>query len=181
VICCIAGVLVGVLIVLVGVLIILTEKTMSKRGETWSEAETAYLISAWGDHDIQEKLGTTHKNSEIYTAISATMKDNSYDRDSNQCRTKIKHLKQVYKAYKDALAVSGAGRKKMPKFFKEMDVFLGDKPEAIGLESSVEAMPAPAKQQSESPDKANKATSGKCPYFYYRNQYNTIFKILGMH
>lgn len=112
---------------------------MSKRGETWSNEETSALIAIWGDQEIQKKLSNCHKNSDIYKIISDKLeKVNGYERDLGQCRTKIKHLKIMYKKYKDSLASSGAGRRKPPKFFDELDRFLGDKPDATGIENSID-------------------------------------------
>lgn len=117
---------------------------MSKKGEIWSEEECLALIYAWGDEEIQRKLSGTHKNADVYKKISRMMKESGdFDRDWKQCRTKIKHLKTEYKKHKDLLSRSGAGRGKEPKFFGQMDYFLGDKPEALGLEKSVDTSTAP--------------------------------------
>ena len=54
-----------------------------------------------------------------------------------QCRNKIKQLKSVYKKYKDSQTTSGAGRKKPPKFFDDMDNFLSDNPDATGVANAI--------------------------------------------
>ena len=64
--------------------------------------------------------------------MSAKLETLGIKRDLKQCRTKGKHLKTSYKKYKDSLARSGAARVKEPKFFEQLDIFLGDQPEAIG-------------------------------------------------
>lgn len=111
---------------------------MAKRGETWSENETKALLSVWGREEIMEMLNNTHKNAEIYEKISKEMSVLGYQRDLIQWRTKVKHLKTEYKKYKDALGRSGADRGKSPKYFNEMDVFLGDQPEATGLSIAID-------------------------------------------
>jgi hypothetical protein len=111
----------------------------AKKGEIWSEEECLALLSAWGDEEIQKKLRGTHKNSDVYKKMSCMMKKSGgFDRDWILCRTKVKHLKSEYKKYKDSLSRSGAGRGKEPKFFEKIDYFLGDKPEALGVENSID-------------------------------------------
>lgn len=112
---------------------------MAKRGETWSEIETSALIAIWANEEIQRKLSNTHKNSEIFKKISDDLKAvNGIKRDYVQCRNKIKQLKSVYKKYKDSQTTSGAGRKKPPKFFDDMDNFLNDKPDATGVANAID-------------------------------------------
>ena len=62
---------------------------MSKRGETWKDSEALCLVA------IKKKLCAPHKNTEIYCTISNETKAKGYDRDAHQCRTEIKHLKQM--------------------------------------------------------------------------------------
>lgn len=112
---------------------------MAKRGETWSEEETSALIAIWGNEEIQRKLSNTHKNSEIYKKISKNLKTvHGFGRDHVQCRNKIKQLRGVYKKHKDSHSTSGAGRKKTPKFFDDMDNFLNDKPDATGVANAID-------------------------------------------
>ena len=112
---------------------------MAKRGETLSEKETSALIAIWANDEIQRKLSNTHKNSEIFKKISKDLKAvNGIERDYVQCRNKIKQLKSVYKKYKDSQTTSGAGRKKPPKFFDDMDNFLNDKPDATGVANAID-------------------------------------------
>ena len=111
---------------------------MSKKRDVWSDKETLELLAAWGAEEIQKKLQGVHKNTDIYKKVSEMMKRKGIHRDWTQCRTKFKHLKSTYKKHKDNLACSGAGRCKSPKFFDMMDSFLADRPEAEGLEKSID-------------------------------------------
>ena len=86
----------------------------------------------------KNKLDGTHKNTHMYQKISKMLLDNDYSRDWTQCRTKIKHLKSEYKRYNGELSRSGAGRTKPPRFFEELDSFLGDRPEAKGLRNAID-------------------------------------------
>ena len=111
---------------------------MSKKRDVWSDKETLEFLAAWGTEEIQRKLQGTHKNTDIYKRVSEMMKKKGIRRDWTQCRTKFKHLKTTYKKHKDNLSRSGAGRCKSLKFFDMMDSFLGDRPEAEGLENSID-------------------------------------------
>ena len=111
---------------------------MSTRGDTWGEMETSALIHAWSDRKILEQLEECHRNVTIYTEIAENLAKQGYKRDWKQCRTKCKHLKAQYKKYKDGLSRSGSSRGKPPKHFDILDRFLGDRPEAVGLENAVD-------------------------------------------
>ena len=110
-----------------------------ERGVIWSDEETKALISIWGDKKILEKLDVVHRNSEIYSSIAEDLEKRGFKRDWKQCRRKCKNLKTSYKLYKDAAGKSGGSRKKVPKFFDLLDSFLGDRPEAVGLEYAVDS------------------------------------------
>ena len=111
---------------------------MSKKRDVWSDKETLELLAAWGAEEIKKQLQGVHKNTDIYKKVSEMMKRKGIHRDWTQCRTKLKHLKSTYKKHKDNLARSGAGRCKSPKFFDMMDSFLADRPEAEGLDKSID-------------------------------------------
>ena len=111
---------------------------MSKSGQTWCDKEVGVLVSIWSREEIMERLKNTHKNSDIYRKISTEMSVLGYQRDYLQCRTKMKNLKAEYKKYKDALARSGADRGKPPKYFDEMDIFLGHQPEATRVSYAID-------------------------------------------
>ena len=117
---------------------------MANKGETRSENETLELISMWVNYQIL--LGTCHKTSVVYKEICREMTKACYNRDFGQCETKLKHLKIEYKKFKDSHRVSGAARKKKPRFFKRMDIFLGDKPQAVGLERAIDTSSTTSKE-----------------------------------
>ena len=126
-------------------------KRMAKRAETWSEKETLALIAIRGNEEIQSKLSNTHKNSEINKKISKDLKAvNGFERDHIQCTNNMKQLKSVYKKYKDSLSTSGAGRKKPPKFFDDLDIFLNDKPDATGVANAIDTSNAVNETDNES-------------------------------
>lgn len=47
-------------------------------------------------------------------------------------------MKSVYEKYKDSQTTSGAGTKKPPKFFDDLDNFLNDKPDATGVANAID-------------------------------------------
>ncbi len=59
----------------------------------WSDAEVKALIAIWGEERIQEELDGAVRNKVVYTGISRKM-EQGYNRDWEQCRTKIKELKE---------------------------------------------------------------------------------------
>ena len=130
--------------------------TMAKRGETWTDDEVLALISIWSEEAILKMLETCHKNADIYEKMSAKLETLGIKRDLKQCRTKVKHLKTSYKKYKDSLARSGAARVKEPKFFEQLDIFLGDQPEAIGIDGAIDTL-----STSLSAEKENTSDLGK--------------------
>ena len=102
----------------------------TNRGTSWSDSEVRALISIWGESDIQEELDGAVRNRVVYEEIAKKMKEQGYDRDSGQCRNKIKNLKKEYKAVKDNNKETGRGRKTC-KFFTELDHILGHRPATV--------------------------------------------------
>ena len=64
------------------------------RGSSWSDNEVRALISIWGEDNIQEELDGAVRNQIIFNDIAAKMRKKGYERDWQQCRTKIKNLKK---------------------------------------------------------------------------------------
>ena len=58
------------------------------------------------------------------------MREKGYDRDWQQCRTKIKNLKKEYRQTKDHNGQTGRGRK-VCKFYRELDSILGHQPASV--------------------------------------------------
>lgn len=96
----------------------------------WSENETRELILLWGDEKIQAELDDfSVRNDTVHRKLAELMKERGYNRDAKQIKTKIKHLREVYRKHKDKINRSGAGAGKSPKFFEEIDVILGTRPQ----------------------------------------------------
>ena len=93
-------------------------------GSSWSDNEVRALISIWGEDNIQEELDGAVRNQVIFNNIATKMHERGYERDWQQCRTKIKNLKKEYRQTKDHNGQTGRGRK-VCKFYKELDNILG--------------------------------------------------------
>ena len=102
-------------------------KMSSSRGVSWEEAETTTLIAIWGDIKIQEELDGAKKKKLVYDKIATLMREKGYNRDSEQCKTKIKNLKSTYRSIKDHNNKSGNDKKTWP-FYDQMDAVLGHRP-----------------------------------------------------
>lgn len=102
----------------------------SNRGQTWACEEIQALIDIWSDEYISEQLSATHKNSEIYAIFSKQLREKGYNRSPEQCRIKVKKLRQKYIQVRDALGKTGSSGKEKDKFiwFDEIDKILGTKP-----------------------------------------------------
>ena len=100
------------------------------RGFSWSDNEVRALISIWGEDNIQEELDGAVRNQVIFNDIAAKMRAKGYDRDWQQCRTKIKNLKKEYRQTKDHNGKTGR-RRKVCKFYKELDSILVYRPASV--------------------------------------------------
>ena len=72
----------------------------------------------------------THRNSEVFKLFSDKLKEKGIERTVEQCRLKVKKLRQQYIKVRDALRKSGSSGEEKDKFpwYDFMDTFLGTKP-----------------------------------------------------
>ena len=57
--------------------------------------ETKLLITLWSDQRIQEQLENhTICNKVVFDKLAKGMGDGGFDRNANQCQSKIKHLRE---------------------------------------------------------------------------------------
>ena len=102
----------------------------SSRGSLWSDEEVRALIAIWGEANVQEELDGAVRNKVVYQDISRKLQEQGYNREWEQCKTKIKNLKKEYRQVKDHNGETGRGRKTC-KFFKELDSILGHRPPSV--------------------------------------------------
>ncbi|EMP39884.1 hypothetical protein UY3_02903 [Chelonia mydas] len=73
-----------------------------KRAPAWSKRETLDLIAVWGEESVQAELRTSRRNADIYAKITQGMVERGYTSDTQQCRVKVKELRQAYHKTKEA-------------------------------------------------------------------------------
>jgi hypothetical protein len=106
------------------------ETPSTSRGSLWSDNEVRALISIWGEDNIQEWLDGAVRNEVIFNNILTKMREKGYERDWQQCRTKIKNLKKECRQTKDHNGQTGRG-KKICKCYGELDSILGHRPASV--------------------------------------------------
>ncbi|EMP29759.1 hypothetical protein UY3_13128 [Chelonia mydas] len=98
-----------------------------KRAPAWTEREVRDLTTVWGDESMLSELCSKRRNAKIFEKISKGMMDRGYNRDLQQCRMKIKELRQAYQKTKEANGCSGSEPQKC-RFYDELHAILGGAP-----------------------------------------------------
>ena len=55
------------------------------------------LIEVWSEEEIQEQLEGLKRNKHIYEKLSSKLRKDGYNKTGEQCRSKVKKLRQDYK------------------------------------------------------------------------------------
>nr|XP_048696879.1 myb/SANT-like DNA-binding domain-containing protein 2 [Caretta caretta] len=84
------------------------QSRIHRRAPAWSEREVLDLITCWGDESVMAELRSKKRNANTYTKVSKAMTERGYSRDTEQCRTKIKALRQAYQKAREANGHSGS-------------------------------------------------------------------------
>ena len=92
------------------------------------DEETLKLIEIWSEDTVQAQLEGCRKNREVFQKIVDRLKEAGYDRTVEQCRAKMKKLKQEYRRIKDKGNKTGEVAKKNWHFYGAMNDVLGTKP-----------------------------------------------------
>ncbi|XP_053880172.1 myb/SANT-like DNA-binding domain-containing protein 2 isoform X2 [Malaclemys terrapin pileata] len=95
-----------------------------KRAPAWTEREVRDLLTIWGDESVLAELRRSKRNGEILEKVSKAMKDRGHNRDAQQCRVKIKELRQAYHKAREANGRSGA-EPQTCRFYAELHAMLG--------------------------------------------------------
>ncbi|XP_044869201.1 zinc finger and SCAN domain-containing protein 29-like [Mauremys mutica] len=98
-----------------------------KCAQAWSTQEVVDLIAVWGEESVQAELRTSRRNTDIYAKIVQGMGEKGYTRDPQQCRLKIKELRQAYQKTREANSHSGC-EPQTSCFYKELHAILGGDP-----------------------------------------------------
>ncbi|XP_026183030.1 uncharacterized protein LOC113142286 isoform X2 [Mastacembelus armatus] len=89
---------------------------------SWSDEETLTLIDIWGDEDIQKVLSSVIHNGHVYADISERMHNLGYSKTSEQCRWKVKSLKNIFQQCYDRKRF---GRRVKYRFYSQLEQILG--------------------------------------------------------
>ncbi|XP_065452594.1 myb/SANT-like DNA-binding domain-containing protein 2 [Chrysemys picta bellii] len=95
-----------------------------KRAPAWTEREVRDLLTIWGDVSVLAELRSSKRNGKILEKVSKAMKDRGHNRDTQQCRVKIKELRQAYHKAREANGRSGA-EPQTCRFYAELHAILG--------------------------------------------------------
>ncbi|EMP35296.1 Zinc finger and SCAN domain-containing protein 29 [Chelonia mydas] len=79
-----------------------TQSWIRRRAPAWAEQEVLDLIACWGDESVMAELRSKKRNANTYAKVSRAMTERGYSRDTEQCRTKIKELRQAYQKAREA-------------------------------------------------------------------------------
>ncbi|XP_053893854.1 myb/SANT-like DNA-binding domain-containing protein 2 [Malaclemys terrapin pileata] len=95
-----------------------------KRAPAWTEREVRDLLAIWGDEAVIAELRSSKRNGKVLKKISKAMKDRGHNRDTQQCRVKIKELRQAYHKAREANGRSGA-EPQTCRYYAELHAILG--------------------------------------------------------
>ncbi|XP_053871334.1 uncharacterized protein LOC128829895 [Malaclemys terrapin pileata] len=91
-----------------------------KRAPAWTVREVLDLIAIWGEDSVLAELRSKRRNAKTFEKISKGMMERGHNRDSDQCRVKVKELRQV----KEANGCSGSELRTC-RFYVELHAVLG--------------------------------------------------------
>nr|XP_020455352.1 uncharacterized protein LOC109959929 isoform X2 [Monopterus albus] len=93
----------------------------------WSDKETIILLEMWGDAQVQQSLRRYPHNGHIFTEISEKLRANGYTRSAEQCHTRIKRLKSIYRQCLENMSSSGSDRVDF-KFYDLLEQIMDKQP-----------------------------------------------------
>ncbi|XP_053894443.1 myb/SANT-like DNA-binding domain-containing protein 2 isoform X1 [Malaclemys terrapin pileata] len=95
-----------------------------KRAPAWTVPEVLDLIAIWGEDSVLAELHSKRRNAKTFEKISKGMMERGHNRDSDQCRVKVKELRQAYQKTKEANGRSGS-EPRTCRFYAELHAILG--------------------------------------------------------
>ncbi|XP_045062838.1 uncharacterized protein LOC121580031 isoform X1 [Coregonus clupeaformis] len=97
---------------------------------SWSDPETLALIDIWGEDEVQRVLRDFVHNGPVYMDISEKMHDQGYSKTPEQCRWKVKSMRNNFRQCYDR---KKCGRKGVEyKFYNQLERILGH--EAVSID-----------------------------------------------
>ncbi|XP_053719312.1 uncharacterized protein zgc:113263 isoform X3 [Synchiropus splendidus] len=105
---------------------------------SWTDEETLGLISVWGDPEIQEAFAAPVANRLVHANIAERMKELGYSRTGEQCRWKMKALRNNYRnSYERKLS----GKVVDYRFYDLLEKILGPRVENEEGDDALEQIP----------------------------------------
>ncbi|XP_065409181.1 SRRM2 protein homolog rsr-2-like [Chrysemys picta bellii] len=95
-----------------------------KRAPAWTVREVLDLIAVWGEDSVLAELRSKRRNAKTFEKISKGMMERGHNGDSEQCRVKVKELRQAYQKTKEANCRSGSETRTC-RFYAELHAILG--------------------------------------------------------
>ncbi|XP_065412142.1 SRRM2 protein homolog rsr-2-like [Chrysemys picta bellii] len=95
-----------------------------KRAPAWTVREVLDLIAVWGEDSVLAELRSKRRNAKTFEKISKGMMERGHNRDSEQCRVKVKELRQAYQKTKEENGRSGS-EPRTCRFYAEQHAILG--------------------------------------------------------
>ncbi|XP_065416053.1 pre-mRNA-splicing factor CWC22 homolog [Chrysemys picta bellii] len=95
-----------------------------KRVPAWTVREVLDLIAVWGEDSVLAELRSKRRNAKTFEKISKGMMERGHNRDSDQCRVKVKELRQAYQKTKEANGRSGS-EPRTCRFYAKLHAILG--------------------------------------------------------
>ncbi|XP_041820105.1 uncharacterized protein zgc:113263 isoform X2 [Chelmon rostratus] len=96
---------------------------------SWSDEETLALMELWGEEDVQRALRGFVHNGHVYAEISERMQDLGYSKTPEQCRWKVKSLRNNFRQCYDK---KKSGKRVDYRFYKQLEQILGQ--EAVSID-----------------------------------------------
>ncbi|XP_020494456.1 uncharacterized protein zgc:113263 isoform X1 [Labrus bergylta] len=96
---------------------------------SWSDGETLALMEIWGVEDVQTALRGFVHNGHVYAEISERMQELGFLKTSEQCRWKVKSLRNNFRHCYDR---KKSGRRVDYRFYNQLEQILGH--EAVSLD-----------------------------------------------
>ncbi|EMP24951.1 Zinc finger and SCAN domain-containing protein 29 [Chelonia mydas] len=101
-----------------------TQSQIRRSAPAWSKREVLDHIACWGDESVMAELHSKKRNANTYAKVSRAMMERGYSRDTEQCRTKIKDLRQAYQKAREANGCSGS-QPQTCRFYHELHTIMG--------------------------------------------------------
>ncbi|XP_068163009.1 uncharacterized protein zgc:113263 isoform X2 [Antennarius striatus] len=103
--------------------------TGKQPASSWSDGETLALMEIWGDADVQRALRGFVHNGYVYGEISERLQELGYLKTSEQCRWKVKSLRNNFRQCYDK---KKCGIRVDYRFYKQLEQILG--PESVSID-----------------------------------------------